>query len=82
MNDKDENKEEARAAIPQALLDHVIANYKKPAGQNVVKRRKYFRGLAPNQRIGSFGDGHRPLCVLPQRNAPDAERARFFLQPA
>ena len=23
--------EETQAAIPQALLDHVIANYKKPA---------------------------------------------------
>jgi putative transposase len=31
MSDKDENKEEVQPAIPQALLDHVIANYKKPA---------------------------------------------------
>ena len=31
MSDKDENKEEVQCAIPQALLDHVIANYKKPA---------------------------------------------------
>jgi putative transposase len=31
MNDRDENSEEAQPAIPQALLDHVMANYKKPA---------------------------------------------------
>ena len=33
MTDRNESKEtqETQAAIPQALLDHVIANYKKPA---------------------------------------------------
>ncbi len=31
MSDKDETNEEAQPVIPQALLDHVIANYKKPA---------------------------------------------------
>ena len=31
MSEKDESNEEAHAVIPQALLDHVIANYKKPA---------------------------------------------------
>lgn len=33
MTDKDESEQtqETQAAIPQALLDHVIANYKKPA---------------------------------------------------
>ncbi len=33
MIDRNESKEtqESQAAIPQALLDHVMANYKKPA---------------------------------------------------
>ena len=31
MNDKDENNEEVQPVIPQALLDYVVANYKKPA---------------------------------------------------
>ena len=31
MNDKDENNVEVQPVIAQALLDYVVANYKKPA---------------------------------------------------
>ena len=31
MSDKDETNEEAQPVISQALLAHVIANYKKPS---------------------------------------------------
>ena len=52
------------------------------AGERPPEPRENGAGVGADDAVGAVGDGDRPLGVLAQRQARDAERGRFLLQPA